>query len=186
MPYTAVIPLLFMALKWLAARLNQYGLIPDSIANYLSLSSPSSSCTDKSCCSPVKKSSSVVTASTDVEVIEEEAAYYEFLNRKETMVLKFTATWCMPCKKISPTYQQLAEEYAAHFLEIDVDDLDEIAAEYHVAVMPTFCIVSFDTTNGEKRVETMTGSNEVELQDFIGDRLMKRSASAAHKPVVSD
>jgi hypothetical protein len=74
--------------------------------------------------------------------------------------------------------------YAAHFLEIDVDDLDQIASKYKVAIMPTFCIVTpvaVGATNAdaaagaEMRVDTLTGSNEERLRHFMETSLTKRS-----------
>jgi len=51
----------------------------------------------------------------------------------------FTASWCGPCKAIKPVVQALAEELpGVHFLQIDVDELDELAQACNVSSMPTF------------------------------------------------
>lgn len=178
-PQTALFPVILLGLKWLAAKLAMYGLLPDAAIKYLGLQkgqSSSSCCDDDGTCSSTSKCTplkfnAVPEAPTTVQVMEDDEDVKKLLDKEETTaVLKFTATWCMPCKNIAPVYKELATEYAAHFIEVDVDELDEIAAQFKVAVMPTFCIAS-----GSSRVETMTGSNEAALRDFMKQNLVKRS-----------
>jgi thiol-disulfide isomerase/thioredoxin len=45
----------------------------------------------------------------------------------DTTILKFTATWCGPCKNIAPTLAQLNNHYSSkkvnyEYIEIDVDE----------------------------------------------------------------
>ena len=174
-PYTAGVPIILMGLKWLVGKLAEYGLLPDSAVKYLGLqqvnnnSNSKESCDTKSCCTGTKAPAALESA-TSVQVIETEEDFNALRLKNQTMVIKFTATWCVPCKAIAPVYKELSENYAAHFLEVDVDDLDEIASQYKVAVMPTFCIV-----NGQSlSVETMTGSNEHSLRTFMESYLTKR------------
>jgi len=47
----------------------------------------------------------------------------------ETTILKFTATWCGPCKNIAPTLQQLNAYYKDknyEYIEIDVDECTDL------------------------------------------------------------
>jgi thioredoxin 1 len=159
---------LLLAIKWLAAKLASYGLLPHSVVKALGVAASSSK--NSECCDGTKaiKAAPVLAASTLVQVVDDEGMVETFMQNNETVVLKFTATWCMPCKAIAPTYAELASQYAAHFLEVDVDEYDDLAAQYKVAVMPTFCIVS-----GES-VEIMTGSNPSNLTTFIDRHLSKR------------
>ncbi|KAJ3322254.1 hypothetical protein HDU76_013927, partial [Blyttiomyces sp. JEL0837] len=51
----------------------------------------------------------------------------------------FYATWCGPCKVISPKFAELSEKYPnIVFLKIDVDDLSEVAESVGIRAMPTF------------------------------------------------
>ena len=86
------------------------------------------------------------------------------IGENEMVVAKFTATWCGPCKTIEPTFVELSQTYAdvVKSIKIDVDDLDDVAQLYNVAMMPTF--VFFHKT---KKVASMSGSNAVKLEQFI-------------------
>ena len=74
--------------------------------------------------------------------------------------LKFYATWCGPCKTISPFYHQLCEEYSSIlFCEIDIDIVENIE-EFEITVLPTFI-----TLLDGKIVDRVEGSspNKIEL-----------------------
>ena len=74
-------------------------------------------------------------------------------------VVDFTASWCGPCKKIGPFFEELAAKYPdVVFVKIDVDDLDDVAAECGISAMPTFQLYS----NGVK-VQEMTGADNDKL-----------------------
>ncbi|MBQ9339249.1 MAG: thioredoxin [Paludibacteraceae bacterium] len=66
-------------------------------------------------------------------------------NLKETLaagkpvVLDFWATWCGPCRMVSPLVDELADEFDGQIIvgKVDVDDNDEAAAEYGIMSIPT-------------------------------------------------
>lgn len=179
-PYTAVVPILLLALKWIAAKLASFGLLPDSVAKALNISNSNSSdksvcCADEDCNNDddtkSKKAPPVHSAPIQVQILDDEKTLFSLAKiKKETVVLKFTAGWCRPCKAIAPVFAELCGEYAAHFIEIDVDEFDDLAAEYKVSVMPTFCIVTPTTSP----IATMTGSNEATLRKFVRRHVSKR------------
>lgn len=76
--------------------------------------------------------------------IQDEADWYKKINSKSIIVCDFTATWCGPCKRIAPKYQQLADLFASFryitFVKIDVDDNPEISKKCNIEAMPTFQI----------------------------------------------
>lgn len=70
-------------------------------------------------------------------------------------VLYFTATWCGPCRYISPLYTSLAEKYQrVVFLKVDIDEAVDVAARWNVSSVPTFFFVK----NG-KEVDSVVGAD---------------------------
>lgn len=56
--------------------------------------------------------------------------------------VKFSATWCGPCKKMEPTVEKLELEFkSAKFLSVDVDDSPSIAQKYKIRTLPTILIL---------------------------------------------
>lgn len=66
---------------------------------------------------------------------------------------KFYATWCGPCKMLSPILEEIRNEYnQIDMLAIDVDEHYDLASKYGVKSVPTVVI--------EK--------NGVEVKRFVG------------------
>jgi thioredoxin len=58
-------------------------------------------------------------------------------------IIDFYATWCGPCKKLTPTMEELSKKYEGKikFYKIDVDKEKELANAFEVESIPTiyFC-----------------------------------------------
>nr|AYX41553.1 thioredoxin 2 protein [Grapholita molesta] len=80
------------------------------------------------------------------------------------VVIDFMATWCGPCKMIGPKLEELANELADSLvvLKVDVDENEEIAAEYNVNSMPTFVFLK-----NSKKLEEFSGANVDKLKNTI-------------------
>lgn len=100
---------------------------------------------------------------SSVIVAGDEAGYKKAVDTEGLCVIYFTASWCGPCRMISPIYEQLSTEHpSATFVKVDVDELPEVAAESQVSAMPTFLIVK------ERRLlDTIVGANEGKLRDSV-------------------
>jgi thioredoxin 1 len=56
-------------------------------------------------------------------------------------VIKFSATWCGPCKVLAPIFDQVKSEISGvSFVDIDVDRNKDIASKYLVSSVPTVII----------------------------------------------
>ncbi|KAK9745210.1 Thioredoxin [Popillia japonica] len=79
------------------------------------------------------------------------------------VVVDFTATWCGPCQRIAPVFQQLATKYVkAIFLKVDVDKCQETAAAQGVSAMPTFIFYRNRT-----KVDRLQGADPTALESKI-------------------
>ncbi|KAL5557616.1 hypothetical protein UlMin_039852 [Ulmus minor] len=83
------------------------------------------------------------------------------------MVVDFTASWCGPCRFISPFLSELAKKLPnVIFLKVDVDELKSVAQDWAVEAMPTFVFLKQG-----KIVDKVVGANKDELQQTIAKQL---------------
>lgn len=62
--------------------------------------------------------------------------------KKGTVVVDFFATWCGPCKMLSPVYDSLGEELKekAKFIKVDIDKSMNLAKKFSVTTVPTVIV----------------------------------------------
>ena len=73
-------------------------------------------------------------------VITSENFENEVLKSQEPILIDFWASWCGPCKMLSPLVDKIAEEGVIKVGKINVDDEMDLAGEYGVASIPTLLI----------------------------------------------
>ena len=97
----------------------------------------------------------------NIEIIEIESMEQfeqEVSNENGTIFIDFYATWCMPCKTMTPIIEELAKENKeVKFLKVDVDKNNELATKYNVMSIPTMLIIK----NG-KLTKTFVGVTDKE------------------------
>jgi putative thioredoxin len=105
------------------------------------------------------------------------------------VVLDLWATWCGPCKTLSPILETLAAEYAGRFVlaKVDVDAEQRIAALFQVQSIPSV----FGVIGGQPVPLFQGALPEPQVRQYI-DELLKVAAQAgvdgslsgAHEPEV--
>ncbi|MBP5574561.1 MAG: thioredoxin [Bacilli bacterium] len=84
---------------------------------------------------------------------------------KEGLVLvDFFATWCGPCKMLSPVLEEVANENPnLSILKIDVDEVGPLAAKFGVQAIPTLILFK----DGQQVATKMGYQNKNQLLTFI-------------------
>lgn len=70
---------------------------------------------------------------------------WKFLGERPA-IIDFYATWCGPCKMLSPVLEELAAEYAGKIdiYKINVEEEEELAGAFGVRSVPTLLFVPME------------------------------------------
>lgn len=74
-------------------------------------------------------------------IIETEEFKNEVENATETTIVDFFATWCVPCKMLSPVFEEIDKNVEeAKFLKVDIDKSLDLARRFEVTTVPTVIV----------------------------------------------
>ena len=84
----------------------------------------------------------------------QDSEFEQLLTSEVPVVVDYTATWCGPCRVISPFIDKLAEEYEgrAKVVKIDIDQNKENAKKFGIRSIPAVLIFK-----GGEVVEKLVG-----------------------------
>ena len=78
----------------------------------------------------------------------------EVLNSEKPVLLDFWASWCGPCRMVSPIVDEIAAERGDIKVgKVNVDEQPELAAQFGVMSIPTLVVIK-----GGKVVNQMVGA----------------------------
>lgn len=95
---------------------------------------------------------------------------FEELVKKEGVVLvDFFASWCEPCKKLSPIIDQIKERYndKVTVIKVDIDEETELAKEYDIIAIPTLLIFK----NGELMLQKSSFMSFEKISSILDNQL---------------
>ena len=91
------------------------------------------------------------------------------LESEKLVIVDFWATWCGPCRMLSPLLDEVEEEMADKIVvvKVNVDDADEIAMRFRIMSIPTLLFFK----NGQMVDRTVGAMPKSMLVDKINANL---------------
>lgn len=86
----------------------------------------------------------------------------EVLKSPIPVVVDFFASWCGPCRMLSPILESVSEDYEGKvkFVKLDIDEATEISIRYGVMSIPT--LIMFAGGSDVDKVVGALGAEELE------------------------
>lgn len=102
-----------------------------------------------------------------MEQIQSKDFKNKVLENEKPVLVDFYATWCGPCRMLTPILEQVIEESKDEFeiFKIDVDECEDLAREYGIMSIPTL-IVFKDGKQVKKEIGLRNKSAILEMMKF--------------------
>ncbi len=90
----------------------------------------------------------------------------EVLGAEKPVLVDFWATWCMPCRMLAPTIEELAEDLEGQVIvgKVNVDEESDLARKYRVMSIPTLIVFE----NGAEVRRSVGVVSREDILDMLG------------------
>jgi len=104
-------------------------------------------------------------ATENVTELTDQNFQAEVLGSSEPVLVDFWATWCGPCRALSPKIEELAKEYKGKVKvgKLDIDDNQQVAEKYGIMSVPTVLLFK----NGQKFGQLVGNHPKSKLEEFV-------------------
>ncbi len=75
-----------------------------------------------------------------MEIINSDNFEEKVTNASGVVLVDFFATWCGPCRMLTPVLEEVSEETDAKIYKVDIDKSEDLSREYGIMVVPTMII----------------------------------------------
>ncbi len=107
--------------------------------------------------------------------ISQEQWEQEVVNSDKPVFVDFWATWCGPCRIISPIVEELAKDYEGKvdFVKVDVDQNRELASKYNISSIPTLAIFR----NGQVVAQAAGAASKESIRTYINKNIQTEASA---------
>ncbi len=88
--------------------------------------------------------------------------FEKIIKESKPTIVDFFATWCGPCKMLSPILEKVEEDSKGEFniVKIDVDESYDVAKKYGIMSVPTMII--FKDGDEQEKIVGLRQKNQIE------------------------
>ena len=106
----------------------------------------------------------MVNTNSRIKNLDQDTKLLDVTKDSRPFILYFTASWCGPCRMISPLYEMLSSKYPhIDFLKLDIDVCEEISSEFNINSVPCFYVYK----KKKEILDKCIGANIDKLESFI-------------------
>lgn len=86
------------------------------------------------------------------------------LGSKKPVFIDFWATWCGPCRMLSPIVEELSKEHPeVLFVKVNVDENMNLAVEYNINAIPALMVIK----DGEIAAQSVGYQDKAALEALL-------------------
>lgn len=95
---------------------------------------------------------------------------FKILDENLYIIFYFTASWCGPCKRVTPMIETIMKQYNSekiriYKIDIDNNENDDLCNKCHIESVPTFILIK-----DRRIIDSVKGANITKFQEML-DRL---------------